>query len=152
WHREDGETPAVAAAPGAWGALRWRPEIGQSRVELVEYGPTSEGEAAESWRRSVFYHLIETGGSLHRARLHAGDPADFATFAQMRDEGMSDVVAMVTRFAGAGAIGEMDALYSYWATDHPRGFSDDEVTALADLLPQLALAVKCVSLARIAGT
>jgi adenylate cyclase len=133
-------------------AFLWRREAGQTQTELLEYGPTGEGEAAENWRRSVFFHLIETGGSLFRVRFHAGETADFVTFARMRDEGMSDMAAMITRFAGAGAIGEMDALYSYWASDHPHGFDDAHVAAIAGLMPMLALAVKCVSLARIAGT
>ena len=133
-------------------AFRWRREAGQTHTELVEYGPTSEGQAAEDWRRSVFFHLLQTGGSLFRVRLHAGETADFLTIAQMRDEGMSDIAAMITRFAEAGAIGEMDCLYSYWATDGPRGFEDGHIEAVSGLLPRLALAVKCVSLARIAGT
>jgi adenylate cyclase len=132
--------------------FRWRGEGGQSQTEIIEYHPTSEGEAAANWRRSVFFHLLETGASLFRARLHAGETADFSTIVQLRDEGMSDVAVMISRFAGAGAIGEMDALYSYWATDRPQGFAEGEVEALAALLPKLALAVKCVSLARIAGT
>jgi adenylate cyclase len=133
-------------------AFFWRREAAQTQTELVEYGPTSEGEAAENWRRSVLFHLLETGGSLFRVRFHAGETADFPTIAQMRDEGMSDVAAMITRFPRSGAIGEMDSLYSYWATDHPHGFDDAHVEAIAGLMPMLALAVKCVSLARIAGT
>jgi hypothetical protein len=31
------------------------------------------------------------------------------------------------RFAGLGAIGEMDSLYSYWASDRPHGFGDAHV-------------------------
>ncbi|HJU15917.1 MAG TPA: adenylate/guanylate cyclase domain-containing protein [Stellaceae bacterium] len=133
-------------------AFLWRREAGQTQTELREYGPTSEGEAAENWHRSVFFHLLQTGGSLFRVRLHAGETADFSTVAQMRDEGMSDVAAMITRFAGSGAIGEMDCLYSYWATDRRGGFDDAQVEAIAGLMPMLALAVKCVSLVRIAGT
>ena len=38
-------------------------EGGEGRTELIEYGPSSEGEAAENWRRSPFFHLLETGGS-----------------------------------------------------------------------------------------
>ena len=133
-------------------AFLWRREAGQTQTELVEYGPTSEGEAAENWRRSVLFHLLQTGGSLFRVRFHAGETADFPTIAQMRDEGMSDVVAMISRFPRSGAIGEMDSLYSYWATDHPHGFDDAHVEAIAGLTPMLALAVKCISLARIAGT
>jgi adenylate cyclase len=89
---------------------------------------------------------------LFRVRFHAGEAAAFPTFVQMREEGMTDVAAMITRFAGSGAIGEMDSLYSYWATDRPQGFDDAQVEALAGLVPVLALAVKCVSLARIART
>ena len=133
-------------------AFLWRREAGRTHTQLVEYGPTSEGEAAENWRRSVFFHLLETGGSLFRVRFHAGETADFVNFGRMRDDGMTDVAAMLTRFAGAGAIGEMDALYSYWGSDHPRGFDDAQVEAIVDLTPMLELAVKCVSLARIAGT
>jgi adenylate cyclase len=133
-------------------AFYWRREAGQPQTELREYGPTDAGEAAEAWRRSAFFHLLETGGSLLRVRFHAGETTDFVTFGRMRDEGMSEVVATVTRFAGSGAIGEMDCLYSYWATDHPDGFEDGQVEALAGLMPPLALAVKCVSLTRIAGT
>ena len=133
-------------------AFLWRREAGQSQTQLVEYGPTSEGEAADNWRRSVFFHLLETGGSMFRVRFYAGETTDFVNFGRMRDEGLSDVVAMITRFAGAGAIGEMDCLYSYWGADRPHGFDDAHVAAIAGLMPMLALAVKCVSLARIAGT
>ena len=133
-------------------AFLWRREGEQTQTEIVEYGPTSEGEMAENWRRSVFFHLLQTGGSLFRVRFHAGETADFFNFAKMRDEGMTDVAAMITRFPGSGAIGEMDSLYSYWATDRPHGFDDAHVEAIAGLVPMLALAVKCVSLARIAGT
>lgn len=133
-------------------AFHWRREAGQTRTELVEYAPTSEGEAAENWRRRVHFQLLQSGGSLFRVRLHAGDCGDFPTIARLRDEGMSDVAAMLTRFPGGGAIGEMDSLYSYWATDHPDGFDDEHVETIAGLLPTLALAVKCVSLAHIAGT
>ena len=133
-------------------AFFWRREAGQMQTELVEYGPTSEGEAAENWRRSVLFHLLQTGGSLFRVRFHAGETADFPTIAQMRDDGMSDVAAMITRFPRSGAIGEMDSLYSYWATDHPHGFDDAHVEAIAGLMPMLALAAKCVSLGRIVGT
>jgi len=133
-------------------AFLWRREAGQTQIELVEYGPTSEGEAAENWRRSVFFHLLQTGGSLFRVRFHTGETADFSNFARMRDEGMTDVTAVITRFPRSGTIGEMDALYSYWATDCPHGFDDAQVEAIAGLIAMLALAVKCASLARIAGT
>src|SRR5215472_4511331 len=42
-------------------AFYWRREAGQAQTELREYGPTSEGEAAEAWRRSALFHLLQTG-------------------------------------------------------------------------------------------
>src|SRR5690242_3312554 len=30
-------------------------------TELIEYGSTSEGEAAENWRQSPFYRMLQTG-------------------------------------------------------------------------------------------
>jgi adenylate cyclase len=65
---------------------------------------------------------------------------------------MTDYLAMITRFAADGVIGEMDCVYSSWTTDHPGGFDDGQVEALIGLMPMLALAVKCISLTRIAGT
>jgi adenylate cyclase len=46
----------------------------------------------------------------------------------------------------------MDCVYSSWTTERPGGFDDGQIEALTELAPKLALAVKCVSLARIAGT
>jgi adenylate cyclase len=133
-------------------AFFWHREAGQPHTELVEYGPTIDGEAADAWHRSVFYHLLQSGGSLFRVRFHAGETTDFPRLAEMREQGMSDVAAMITRFPRSGSLGEMDSLYAYWATDNPHGFDDRHVEAIAGLMPMLALAVKCVSLARIAGT
>ena len=132
--------------------VRWRREGDERQAELIEYGPTTEGEAAENWRRSPFFRLLEEGGSRLRRRLLAGEPAEFLAIVALQDEGMTDYLALITRFAAHGVIGEMDCVYSSWATDHPQGFDDREIEALIGLMPLLALAVKCVSLARIAGT
>src|SRR5437660_251673 len=133
-------------------ATRWRREGEAGHTELIEYGSSSEGEMAEIWRRSPFFQLLETGGSQLRIRLVAGEAAEFPTVVALQDEGMTDYLALINRFAAHGVIGEMDCVYSSWATDHPRGFEDRQVEALVGLMPMLALAVKCVSLARIAGT
>ncbi len=36
---------------------RWRREGDEGHTELIEYGPTDEGEAAENWRRSPFFRI-----------------------------------------------------------------------------------------------
>ena len=58
-------------------AFFWRREAGQAHTELVEYGPTTEGEALENWRRTVFFHLLESGESSYRVRFHAGETTEF---------------------------------------------------------------------------
>jgi len=132
-------------------AFRWRADM-PDEAEVIDYGRTNEGEAAESWRRSPFYHLLQSGGTLLRRRLAAGEPVDFSSVAQARDEGMTDYVALIRRFAAEGVIGEMDCAYSSWATDAAGGFDDGAVLALQRLAPFLELAIKSAVLARMAGT
>ena len=131
-------------------ALRWRADEPET-AEAVDYGRTNEGEAAENWRRSPFFHLLQSGATAMRRRLAAGDPADFPTIAQARDEGATDILVLVHRFAAEGVIGEMDCVYSAWSSDVPDGFTEDAVTALKRLAPFLNLAVKSAALARMAG-
>ena len=132
-------------------AFRWRADR-PGIAETLEYGRTNEGEAAENWRRSAFYYLLESGGTMLRRRLWAGEPADFPTIAQARDEGTTDYLALIHRFAAEGVIGEMDCVYSSWATDAADGFDEGDVLALQRLAPFLNLAVKSAALARMAGT
>jgi adenylate cyclase len=132
-------------------ALLWRSDVPET-AEVREYGRTNEGEAAENWRRSVFFHLLQSGERMMRRRFTAGDPVDFLSFKQARDEGMTDYLALVHRFAEEGVIGEMDCVYSSWATDAADGFDDADVLAVQRLAPFLKLAVKSAALARMAGT
>jgi adenylate cyclase len=71
---------------------------------------------------------------------------------ELRAAGMTDYVAIINRFAGDDVIGDMDCVYSSWATKNPQGFSDDHIATLQRIVPFLALAIKSVSLARMAGT
>src|ERR1700749_754916 len=41
-------------------AFRWRADLPET-AEVSEYGRTNEGELAEMWRRSAFYHLLQSG-------------------------------------------------------------------------------------------
>jgi adenylate cyclase len=132
-------------------AFVWRREQSDA-VQQLEYGSTSEGEAAENWQASAFYRLLQTGGSVLRVALFADRPAEFRQAQTFIAEGMTEYVALIVRFAEDGAIGEMDCMYSYWVTDRPGGFADDDIDRLMALTPSLALAVKTASLTRIAGT
>ena len=40
--------------------FRWRADAPDA-TEVVDYGRTNEGEAAENWRRSPFFYLLQSG-------------------------------------------------------------------------------------------
>lgn len=131
---------------------RWRNDGQEDDAPVREYGPTNEGEAAQSWQRSPFFHLLQTGQEELRRRIGFGEPADFLIIQEMKDAGHTDYLLFVHRFAAEGSIGEMDCFYSAWSTRHPEGFSEAAISALRRLVPALGLAVKSASLAQIAGT
>ncbi|HYC15423.1 MAG TPA: adenylate/guanylate cyclase domain-containing protein [Stellaceae bacterium] len=130
--------------------FRWRREGGAATE--AEYGRTTEGPAAEAWRRSPFYRMLQTGAATLRLRVNTETAEEYPSIKDFLGEGMTDYLAILNRFAASGIIGEMDCVYSSWITDAPQGFSDGDVGALERLMPYLALAIKCASLARIAET
>src|SRR5271166_4559584 len=42
--------------------FRWRADMPDD-IEAIDYGRTNEGEAAENWQRSPFFHLLQTGAA-----------------------------------------------------------------------------------------
>jgi adenylate cyclase len=127
----------------------WQASKGEATAS--EYGPTGQGEASERWQRSPFYRLLQSGEPLLRRRVDAESAAEFPVFAKLVAD-MTDYIAMIHRFAADGVIGEMDCVYSSWATDVAPGFRDEDIADLSRLVPLLALAVKSASLTRIART
>ena len=96
--------------------------------------------------------MLQTGDSLLRRRLSAATKDEFAWLSDLYAEGVTDYVAIISRFAADSVIGEMDGVYSSWATKAPGGFSDDQIATLKRLVPYLALAIKSVALVRMTGT
>ena len=131
-------------------AIRWYRD--KPETTIVEYGPSNEGQAAESWRRSIFYRMFSTDEPFMRRRLTAEAEAEFPGLKGNREEGMTDYVAIMNRFAAEGIIGELDCIFTAWTTDKPEGFSDADLADLQRLAPYLAIAVKCATLAGIAQT
>jgi adenylate cyclase len=132
-------------------AFRWRND-GIEEKRFVEYGRTDEGAAAADWQRTAFHYLLTTDTDEVRRRIGQGAPTDFSMLDTLKAEGHTDYVAMVHRLARDGFIGGMDCVYSSWVTRRPGGFEADDLVALRRLVPALALAIKCGSLARIAST
>jgi adenylate cyclase len=131
-------------------AYHWQAAKGATIA--TEYGPANEGDALERWRRSVFYHLLETGASSFRRRLSKEGGAGFPILGEFLVAGMTDYLAIIDRFGADAVIGEMDCVYSSWVTDVPQGFSETQTAALRRLTPCLALAIKSATLGRIAKT
>jgi len=131
--------------------FRWRRD--QSDIPAVfEYGRSGEaGSVDENWRQSPFFHLLQTGEATLRRRLGSGD-LEFPVHRDLIERGQTDYLALIHRFAADGTFGEMDCIYSSWSTDAPDGFPDDTLHGLKRLVPSLAIAMKCASLARITRT
>ena len=116
---------------------------------ISQYEPTT-GSQDSGWLNSPFYDLLQSGEDEMRRRLHLGETADFSVLEELRQEGQTDWLAMVQRFDKEAAIGEMDCFMSRWTTARPGGFDDADAAALRRLVPVLGLAIKSVSLARVA--
>jgi adenylate cyclase len=117
----------------------------------AEYGRLDVQKSEEVWLRSPFHRLYESGETTLRRRL-GNEPLEFPVLDELRQQGMTDYVAMVHRFDADAAIGTMDCTYSSWASDRAGGFEEADVAALEFLVPCLALAVKGASIARITET
>ena len=142
--------------------FRWG--FGPTESPVYDYGRTDPEALAASgskprdvrdarrWRDSPHYKMIQTGDTFLRRRLNAAAEDEFPLLAEFTAAGMTDYVAIVSRFAPQAVIGEMDGVYSSWATSVPAGFSDDQIAALRRIEPYLALAIKSVSVARMTGT
>lgn len=130
-------------------AFHWTPE--EQARPAMEYGRTNEGEAAETWQQGVFGH-IRNNGLLEWHGRFDGERLPFDQIEAMRPKGYSSLLALVHRFAGEGVFGEMDCIYSYWATKKSGGFAASDLASLRKLLPPLALAIKSISLARVTRT
>lgn len=142
--------------------FRW--EDNPTGAPLVDYGRTDpdtlaasgaddrDVQAAAQWRRSPFYRLLQTGESFLRRRIEPATLHEFSVMPDLMKAGMTDYVAIICRFAAERAVADMDGVYVSWATRAAGGFSDSQIDALQRMAPYLGLAIKSVSLGRMAGT
>jgi adenylate cyclase len=131
--------------------FRWN-DTETNESDSFEYGPTSEGDAAQNWRRSTFYRMLEHGHEELRINLADCASLDFSMITELAEKGHRHFVAFVHRFGEAGTIGQMDCVYSYWLTRRADGFDEQGLSALRDLVPVLGLAIKSAAQVDIART
>ena len=125
---------------------------GEVEAPVQQYASSQSGRGREVWETSVFSHLLVTGGTELRREFAKGAPRDFHMLEELSNAGHTDYMAAIHRFTDRGSIGEMDGLYSAWATRAEDGFRDEDLQALRALLPTLALALKCGSSTGIINT
>jgi adenylate cyclase len=130
--------------------VRWN-DGATNEADTFEYGSTSEGEALEKWRRSVFFHMLENGHD--EIRVDLTDPAlNFSMIDDLADKGHRHFVGFLNRFGEGGKLGQMDCVYVYFTTRRHDGFTEQALAALRDLVPVLALAIKSAAQVDIART
>ena len=131
--------------------FRWN-DSETNESDSFEYGSTSEGDAAQNWRRTTFYHMLENGHGELVIDLADCAKLDFSMIGELADKGHKHFVAFVHKFGEAGTMGQMDCFYSYWTTRRDAGFQEQELSALRDLVPVLGLAIKSAAQVDIART
>src|SRR6266700_3934748 len=131
--------------------FRWN-DTETNESDAFEYGSTNEGDAAQNWRRSTFFHMLEHGHDELQIDLADCASLDFSMIAALAKKGDKHLVAFVHRVGEAGTLRLMDCVYSYWLTRRDRGFGEQELAALRDLVPALALAIKSAAQVDIART
>ena len=131
--------------------FRWN-DTATNESDAFEYGSTDQGENAQNWRRSVFFHMLETGQQELALDLVKGAAQNFGMIDELAAKGHKHFVSYVHQFGEAGTMGQMDCVYSYWTTRRDDGFSEQGMAALRDLVPVLGLAIKSAAQAEIAKT
>jgi len=129
-------------------AFTWKRQTGETA--LTEYGRSDNQH--DRWEHSPFYRLELTGKTLLRRLLNTDPTDEFPILTDLRRDGITDYIAIANRFAEEGVIGDMDCVYSSWATDAPSGFQFDDVNTLTRIVQLIALTMKAASLTRITGT
>jgi adenylate cyclase len=131
--------------------FRWH-DVETNQPDTFEYTSSDVGDAAEGWRRSIFYEMLEQG---HEQRVFdLTDPAShrYSRFDEFAAKGHKHITSFVHRFGEAGTMGQMDCVYSNWTTRRDGGFDEEALAALRDLVPVLGLAIKCAAHADITRT
>jgi adenylate cyclase len=121
--------------------FRWN-DVETNERDSFEYGPTSHGDAAQNWRSSVFYYMLEQAHDELRIDLTDHASLNFSMIAELARKGHRHLLGFIHRFGESGALGQMDCFYSYWLTRRADGFNDRELAALRDLVPVLGLVIK----------
>ena len=121
--------------------VRWN-DAETNESEAFEYGSTSSGDAAQSWRRTMFHHLLEHGHDEIRIDLAECDKFDFSMIDEIAAKGHKHFVAF------CASLRRGRHRWGRWiASDSDlddaagrRSLAEQQLAALRDLVPALGLA------------
>src|SRR5258708_26380370 len=113
--------------------FRWN-DTETNESDMFEYRSTREGEAAQNWRRSIFYHMLESGIAEFKDDFADRASLDFSLIDQLAANPHPHFVAFVHQFGEAGTLGQMDCAYSYWVPRRTDGCGEPGLSALPDLV------------------
>jgi len=131
--------------------LEWRRD--QRDLRQKSYDRAAGTIETDLWLKSPFFHMFETDQAwLHRRLDGASAAREFPIFDELVAEGATDYLAALTPFQETRRLRDMDGMYSSWTTDRAGGFTDLQMAQLRRLVPQLGLAYKALSMARVGET
>ncbi len=96
--------------------------------------------------------MVVAGDRRMRYRLDHADLAELPLLEEFRTKGGTDYLALQYRFGGAHVVGPVDRILTSWVSDAPAGFSENDIAAIEEIAPVLALAAKDAATHRIAET
>lgn len=124
------------------------------RQSSLDQFPHQDGETKE-WTDSPLRYVLENNLKLFRRRLTGPDAmVDFPMLEELRDDGFTDYLVMVTPMQTMDIKSEVATakprgILVSWATNREHGFSDDDLTALQSIQRVLAVLCKSVIQSRI---
>ena len=80
--------------------FRWN-DTASNESDAFEYGSTEQGENAQNWRRSVFYHMLENGKQELTLDLGEGAAQNFGMIDELAAKGHKHFVSYVHQFGEA---------------------------------------------------
>ena len=111
----------------------WRKDMTEAQLNLLEHGIFEDPRFVNSPVRALY-----EGAEGFRQRLDLSEkPAfDYGIYADLREQGYTDYVALPMRFTD----GKRHA--TSWSTDQPGGFSTQDLVEIDAVMPILALAIE----------
>ncbi|MCP5111394.1 MAG: hypothetical protein GY953_11225, partial [bacterium] len=119
----------------------WLPD--QEMAE--EFSAPLEILKTPTYLNNPFARIVEGAGSIRRKLTDGGGKFDFPVLKQLRDEGGTDYVALPVPFSD-GTIHAISL-----TSNEPRGFADDDLHRLGDILPALSRLLEVQAMRRTAA-